>query len=127
MCEITTNHRDITDLKTKGGLEGFNLVPGPVWVFDIDGYSFWWGNQSALEFLGVDTVEQSIAKDMSGDNDGARNRMYYSFEQSATNGVCKDPWTAHPNGKAKAMFIVHRAVLLGEEQHRGIFGFSMTQ
>lgn len=123
MNEVSESRRDITELKSRKELESFNLVPGPVWVFDIDGYSFWWGNQSALEFWGLDTVEQFIAKDMSGDNDGARKRMYHSFEQAATNGVCKDPWTAHPNGKAKSMIISHRAVLLGEEQHRGIIGF----
>jgi diguanylate cyclase (GGDEF)-like protein len=120
---MTIIRRDITELKTWDGLESFNLVPGPVWVFDIDGYSFWWGNQSALAFWDVDTVEQLVAKDMSGDNDGARKRMYHSFEQAAMHGVCKDPWTAHPNGKAKSMIILHRAVLLGEEQHRGLIGF----
>lgn len=120
---MTESCRDITELKTRANLESFNLVPSPVWVFDIDGYSFWWGNPSALAFWGLDTVEQFIAKDMSGDNDGARKRMYRSFEQAAMHGVCKDPWTAHPNGKAKSMVISHRAVLLGEEQSRGIIGF----
>jgi len=113
----------LTRIRSIDALEIYNLAPNPVWVFDIDNYGFWWGNRGALEFWQLDTLEQLIAKDLSGDDEGARNRMWRSYNYAIEHGVCKDPWTAYPDGKAKTMIIMHKAVLIGEEQHRGIIGF----
>ena len=114
---------NITHFSDRVELEGFNLVPTPVWVFDIDGYGFWWGNKSALDYWDVGSVDEFVAKDMSDDDEGAAHRMLQSFERAASLGVSKDPWTTYPDGKAKTILIMHKAVLLGENKHRGIIGF----
>ncbi|MEM7562003.1 MAG: sensor domain-containing diguanylate cyclase [Pseudomonadota bacterium] len=117
----------ITHLLQISDMSGFELVPYPVWVFDIDNYGFWWGNQSALDYWEMASVEAFAAKDMSGDDEGAATRMLQCFDRAAKTGVSKDPWTTYADGQAKTILIMHRAVLIGEEKRHGIMGFVNEQ
>ncbi len=108
-------------------IEAFNLSPDIIWVFDLDRHGFWWGNQNALSFWGLDTVQELIDKDLSADTEGARKRTEQTFVKAATEGQTQDPWTTYPNGKPTLMMMRHKAVLLGSEKHRGIIAFISEQ
>ncbi len=101
----------------------YELIPDVVWVFDLDKHGWWWGNQAAIGFWGLDCLDDLINKDLSGDTQGARERTVQTFELAAKNGLTIDPWTTYPNGKPKTLFMRHRACLLGPEKHRGIIAF----
>ena len=122
-----TTAKNITHLPSYAELSEFDLVPYPVWVFDIDDYGFWWGNTSALEYWDVESVEEFAAKDMSDDDEGAVTRMLQCFDRASSLGVSKDPWTTYPDGVAKTILIMHKAVLIGDEKRRGIMGFVNEQ
>lgn len=101
----------------------YELIPDVVWVFDLDKHGWWWGNRAAIDFWGLNCLDDLINKDLSGDTQGARERTVQTFELAAKNGLTIDPWTTYPNGKPKTLFMRHRACLLGPEKHRGIIAF----
>lgn len=101
----------------------YNLIPDVVWVFDLDKHGWWWGNDAAIQFWGLNSLQELIDKDLSGDTQGAKERTAQTFELAAKNGLTIDPWTTYPGGKPKHLFMKHRACLLGEKRHRGIIAF----
>jgi len=101
----------------------YELIPDVVWVFDLDKHGWWWGNPAAIKFWGLDSLDDLVNKDLSGDTQGARERTAQTFELASKNGLTVDPWTTYPNGKPKTLFMRHRACLLGPERHRGIIAF----
>ncbi|WP_286240574.1 GGDEF domain-containing protein [Neptuniibacter halophilus] len=101
----------------------YDLIPDVVWVFDLDKHGWWWGNAAAVKFWGLNSLQELIDKDLSGDTQGARERTVQTFELAAKNGLTIDPWTTYPNGKPKTLFMRHRACLLGPEKHRGIIAY----
>lgn len=105
----------------------YELIPNVVWVFDIDKYGWWWGNSAAVAFWGLDSVQALIDKDLSGDTQGARDRTLQTFELAVREGLTVDPWTTYPNGKPKTLLMMHRAVLLGPDRHRGIIAYINEQ
>jgi len=105
----------------------YELIPNVVWVFDLDKHGWWWGNSAALAFWGLGSLQELIDKDLSGDTQGARDRTRQTFELAAKQGLTVDPWTTYPNGKPKNLLMMHRAVLLGPERHRGIIAFINDQ
>lgn len=98
-------------------------VPDIIWIFDLDAHGFWWGNSKALEFWGLEKVEDLIAKDLSADTEGARKRTEQTFYKAAAEGMTTDPWTTYPNGKPRMLLMRHKAVLLGPERHKGIVAY----
>lgn len=122
---INVDHLPV--ISTTVEVTGFNYAPDIIWIFDLDRHGFWWGNQRALEFWGLENVEQLINKDLSDDTEGARKRTEQTFVKAAIEGQTQDPWTTYPNGKPKLMLMRHVAVLLGEEKHRGIIAFISEQ
>lgn len=91
----------------------YELIPDVVWVFDLDKHGWWWGNPAAIKFWGLDSLDDLVNKDLSGDTQGARERTAQTFELASKNGLTVDPWTTYPNGKPKTLFMRHRACLLG--------------
>lgn len=121
--ESTEKYDHLVHIKSHDELALYQLIPNVVWFFDLDKHGWWWGNQAAVEFWGLDNVQQLIDKDLSGDTQGAKDRTAQTFELAAKNGLTIDPWTTYPNGKPKTVFMMHRAVLLGPNKHRGIIAF----
>jgi diguanylate cyclase (GGDEF)-like protein len=119
----TNNYAHLVHIKSHNELALYELIPNVVWFFDLDKHGWWWGNQAAVDFWGLDNVQQLIDKDLSGDTQGAKDRTVQTFELAAKNGLTIDPWTTYPNGKPRTVFMMHRAVLLGPEKHRGIIAF----
>ncbi len=119
----TGTYDHLVHIKSHDELALYELIPNVVWFFDLDKHGWWWGNQAAVDFWGLDNVQQLIDKDLSGDTQGAKDRTAQTFELAAKNGLTIDPWTTYPNGKPKTVFMMHRAVLLGPEKHRGIIAF----
>ncbi len=117
------NYDHLVHIKSHDELALYELIPNVVWFFDLDKHGWWWGNQAAVDFWGLDNVQQLIDKDLSGDTQGAKDRTAQTFELAAKNGLTIDPWTTYPHGKPKTVFMMHRAVLLGPEKHRGIIAF----
>lgn len=101
----------------------YELIPNVVWIFDLDKHGWWWGNSTAVEFWGLNNLQELIDKDLSGDTQGARDRTLQTFELAAKDGLTVDPWTTYPNGKPKTLLMMHRAVLLGPDKHRGIIAY----
>jgi two-component system, sensor histidine kinase and response regulator len=101
----------------------FELVPSPVWIFDLGNYKFWWCNKAGLDFWNVKTVQDMIDKDMSSDSDGTRLRMEQVYDKAATLGESTESWTTYPDGQPKTVYMRQRALLLGEEKSQGIMAF----
>ena len=108
---------------TPDDLHVLELVPDIIWAFDLDDHCFWWGNQRALDFWQLESVDQLCAIDLSDDTESARRRIEQTFERALADGVTADPWTAYPKGNARNMLMRHKAVLLGPEKHRGAIAF----
>jgi diguanylate cyclase (GGDEF)-like protein len=117
----------LVHIRDHNELKLYELIPNVVWIFDIDKHGWWWGNAAALEFWGLDSLQALIDKDLSGDTQGARDRTVQTFELALKQGVTYDPWTTYPDGKPKTLMMIHRAVLLGEDKHRGIIAYINEQ
>ncbi len=117
----------LVHIETKEELRLYELIPNAVWVFDIDKHGWWWGNSAAVAFWGLDSLQALIDKDLSGDTQGARDRTLQTFELAVREGLTVDPWTTYPNGKPKTLLMMHRAVLLGPDRHRGIIAYINEQ
>ncbi|EAR09097.1 GGDEF domain-containing protein [Reinekea blandensis] len=117
------NYDHLVHIQSHDELKHYELIPNVVWFFDLDKHGWWWGNPAAVKFWGLDSLQQLIDKDLSGDTQGARDRTRQTFDLAAAEGLTVDPWTTYPNGKPKTLLMMHRAVLLGPEKHRGIIAF----
>lgn len=124
---MTADYSHLTHIKSLDELALYELIPTIVWIFDLDRHGWWWGNEAALTFWGLNSVNELVNKDLSGDTQGARDRMLQTFELAAKNGISIDPWTTYPNGKAKTLYMLHKAVLIGPEQHRAIIAYVNEQ
>ena len=120
MLSIDNN---VITIQSFSDIQSYQLLPSPVWIFDIDDYCFWWGNSKALEYWDLGSLDQLTSKDLSDDDEGARDRMIQSFNRAKIHGVSRDPWTTFPDGQAKTVILNHRAVLLGEHKHLALIAF----
>ncbi|MEH6628174.1 MAG: GGDEF domain-containing protein [Motiliproteus sp.] len=120
---MSDKYSHLTHIQSRDELTLYDLIPNVVWIFDLDCHGWWWGNPPALRFWGLETIEELIAKDLSGDTQGARDRTAQTFELAAKNGLTVDPWTTYPNGKPKTLHMMHRAVLVGPDKHRAIIAY----
>jgi diguanylate cyclase (GGDEF)-like protein len=120
---MTSEYSHLTHIKSLSDLALYELIPTIVWIFDIDRHGWWWGNEAAIKFWRLENLEQLVNKDLSDDTQGARDRTLQTFELAAKNGLTNDPWTTYPNGKPKTLYMMHRAVLIGPDRHRGIIAY----
>ena len=123
----THSHNHLTHISSPEELALYELNPNVVWVFDLDKHGWWWGNSAAISFWGLDSLQSLLDKDLSEDTQGARDRTRQTFERAAQEGVTADPWTTYPQGKPRTLLMMHKAVLLGPEKHRGIIAFINEQ
>lgn len=123
----TNTYEHLVHIKSHNELGLYELIPNVVWIFDLDKHGWWWGNPSAVEFWGLNSLQELINKDLSEDTQGARDRILQTFELAAKDGLTVDPWTTYPNGKPKTLLMMHRAVLLGPKKHRGIIAYINDQ
>ncbi len=124
---MSADYSHLTHIKSIDELALYELIPTVVWIFDLEKHGWWWGNEAALTFWGLNSVDELINKDLSGDTQGARDRIIQTFQLAAKNGLSIDPWTTYPNGKAKTLYMLHRAVLVGDERHRAIIAYVNEQ
>ncbi len=120
---MISDYNNLTYIASHEDLALYELIPSVVWIFDLDNHGWWWGNDAALKFWGLNTLEELINKDLSGDTQGARDRTAQTFELAAKNGLTIDPWTTYPNGKPKTLHMMHRSVLIGPDRHRAIIAY----
>lgn len=120
---MNADYSHLPHINSHADLALYELIPTIVWIFDLDRHGWWWGNEAAIKFWGLNTLEELLAKDLSDDNQGARDRTRQTFDLAAKNGLTVDPWTTYPNGKPKTMHMMHRAVLVGPERHRAIIAY----
>ncbi len=113
----------LVHIENHNELKLYQLIPDVVWVFDLDKHGWWWGNDSAVKFWGLNSLDELINKDLSDDTQGARDRTLQTFELAAQKGLTIDPWTTYPQGKPKTLYMRHRAVTLGPQKHRGIIAY----
>ncbi len=121
MAQADYDH--LLHIKSHADLTLYELIPTVVWIFDLDKHGWWWGNAAALRFWGLDTLDQLVNKDLSGDTQGARDRTRQTFDLAARDGLTVDPWTTYPQGKPKTVYMMHRAVLVGPDKHRAIIAY----
>lgn len=110
-------------IQSRDELALYELIPNIVWIFDLDRHGWWWGNAAAIKFWNLTTLDELIAKDLSDDTQGARDRTLQTFEMAAKEGLTVDNWTTYPKGKPKTLHMMHRAVLVGPEKHRAIIAY----
>lgn len=124
---MSTSYPHLIHIQDHSELYLYELIPDIVWIFDVDEHHWWWGNRAALAFWGLDSVEQLVNKDLSGDTQGARDRIWQTFERAQQQGLTSDPWTTYPGGRPKTLLMRHRAVLVGPERHRAIIAYINEQ
>jgi len=117
------DYSHLVHIENHDELRLYELIPNVVWIFDLDKHGWWWGNQAAIDFWGLDCLDDLINKDLSGDTQGARDRTVQTFDLAVKNGLTIDPWTTYPNGKPKTLFMMHRAVTVGPHRHRAIIAY----
>tara|TARA_R110001606_G_scaffold243784_1_gene391613 strand:- start:33446 stop:34735 length:1290 start_codon:yes stop_codon:yes gene_type:complete len=120
---LTNNYDHLIHIRDHSEVALYELIPDVVWIFDLDKHGWWWGNSASLKFWGLNTLEDLMNKDLSGDTQGAKDRTAQTFELAAKSGLTIDPWTTYPNGKPKTLYMRHRAVLVGPDKHRAIIAF----
>ena len=123
----SSKYDHLVHIESHSELGLYELIPNVVWIFDLDKHGWWWGNPAAVSFWGLNSLQELIDKDLSGDTQGARDRTLQTFELAAKDGLTVDPWTTYPNGKPKTLLMMHRAVLLGPNKHRGIIAYINEQ
>ena len=119
----TEDYSHLTHIASHDELRLYELIPNVVWIFDLDKHGWWWGNEAAIKFWGLETVDDLINKDLSADTQGARDRTKQTFDLAAKNGLTIDPWTTYPGGKPKTLHMMHRAVTVGPDRHRAIIAY----
>lgn len=124
---MKADYRHLIHIKSHDELALYELIPDPVWIFDLDKHGWWWGNEPAFKFWGLSHLDELINKDLSEDTQGARDRTAQTFELAAKNGLTIDPWTTYPEGNPKTVYIKHRAVLVGPKHHRAIIAYINEQ
>lgn len=124
---MSATYPHLIHIENHSELHLYELIPDIVWIFDVDEHRWWWGNQAALKYWGLDSVNQLVHKDLSGDTQGARDRIWQTFELAQQQGLTTDPWTTYPGGKPKTLLMRHRAVLVGPEKHRAIIAYINEQ
>ncbi|WP_425403803.1 diguanylate cyclase [Hwanghaeella sp.] len=117
------DYSHLVHIESHDELRLYELIPNVVWIFDLDTHGWWWGNRACLDFWGLETLDQLIHKDLSGDTQGARDRTRQTFDLAAKQGLTIDPWTTYPQGKPKSLMMMHRAVTVGPDRHRAIIAY----
>lgn len=120
---MNDGYSHLTHIKSHDELALYGLIPNIVWIFDLDRHGWWWGNDAAIAFWGLETLDDLVNKDLSDDNEGARDRTRQTFDLAVKNGLTVDPWTTYPDGKPKTLHMMHRAVLVGPDRHRAIIAY----
>ena len=120
---MDADYSHLIHIESHEELRLYELIPNVVWIFDLDKHGWWWGNKPALDFWGLETLDQLIDKDLSGDTQGARDRTKQTFDLAVKQGLTIDPWTTYPQGKPKTLMMMHRAVTVGPDRHRAIIAY----
>ena len=120
---MTTDYSHLVHIESHEELALYELIPNVVWIFDLDKHGWWWGNEAALKFWGLEKLDDLINKDLSDDSQGARDRTKQTFDLAVKQGLTIDPWTTYPGGKPKTLHMMHRAVTVGPDRHRAIIAY----
>ena len=93
-------------------LDGFSLLPVPVWIFDIDNQRIWWGNEAALALWKAESLDELRARDFSDMTSTAKERLRI-YQQRFLNGhIFQDRWTLYPGGEPKVVEMTCSGVLI---------------
>jgi len=120
---MTTDYSHLVHIESHDELALYELIPNVVWIFDLDKHGWWWGNEAALKFWGLEKRDDLVNKDLSDDSQGARDRTKQTFDLAVKQGLTIDPWTTYPGGKPKTLHMMHRAVTVGPDRHRAIIAY----
>ena len=80
-------------------LQPFDLLTAPLWVFDVDRHTMWWGNRRALALWGVDSLDSLLARDFSSDSAMVRQRLAQIIANTPPGEAVKEAWTLYPNDR----------------------------
>lgn len=85
---------------TRDDLLLFNLVPQPVWVFDIVKRQMWFANTEAIELWSAKSLDDLLARNFSDDmSEATARRLDDSLVKLRKGEHIKDQWTFYPNGQ----------------------------
>lgn len=63
-------------------LEAFDLLPIPIWVFDVEKTAMWWANKAALVVWAADGREELLERDFRSDmSECVRQRCEHSLRR----------------------------------------------
>lgn len=102
--------------QTKEDFVALNLINVPCWVFRIDSHQIWWGNDAAIRFWGVETLEALCQKDFSSDSLSVRQRLRQLYDTTEAYSFIRESWTLYPAGQPQMMEICLSPMPIEKEQ-----------
>ncbi|WP_138933045.1 ATP-binding protein [Roseovarius arcticus] len=96
--------------RTPSELEMFAHLSVPIWVFDLDRYRIWWGNDAALEFWKAGSMDALRARDFSTDSDTVHLRLRQTLQELGKSGKIYETWTLYPAGAPVRLTLSCRSI-----------------
>lgn len=94
----------------------FDMVDAPMWIFDVEQHSMWWGNLAALKFWNCTSIDELIAKDYSGDSNTVKLRLRQTVASMNPGESTRDSWTLYPHDVPTPIDLRFTYLHVGNEQ-----------
>ncbi|MCG5244020.1 response regulator [Azospirillum doebereinerae] len=90
----------------------FNLLPAPIWVFDIERSRIWEANDAALRLWSADDRETLFLRDFSQMSTATVTRLNGCLAEFRAGRAVEDTWTLYPRGEPVLVRCLCRGVLI---------------
>ena len=92
------------------GLDHFDSLATPVWVFDVTRHRLWWANRAALDFWQAGSVAELVQRDFSSDSATVRERLRQILATCEGDRSVQDTWTLYPRDRPRTVVLSLRPV-----------------
>jgi len=93
-----------------------DVLRRPVWIFDLDGPAFWWGNRAALVFWEVNSLAEFQALDCSDLSPAGRIRLREYARRFRRGETVVEQWILLLLGKPQPLNCLCSGVLVDDER-----------
>lgn len=90
-------------------------LSAPVWIFDLDRYAMWWGNDAALTFWKSDSLANLKTRDFSTDSSTVRQRLRQIVLDNKASQQPQMTWTLYPGEEPVTVTVRCQSVLLEQK------------
>lgn len=84
---------------THGDLRALDMLPTPVWIFDIQQMAMWWANRAALRVFRAESLEGLLGRDFSKVSEAVRTRLHSYLDRFRRGETLTEQWTLYPQGQ----------------------------